>query len=156
MPDYFPQATSGQTGQGHEPNTLVVKGLVLFAVVLVAVGVVVEFSLGFVMNDFSREEKNLEALAPPLLSDKSATFPAPQLQQEPPVDLIKFKQTELDRLNGYGWVDQKAGIVHIPIDRAIEIVAKKGLPPIAAPAEKSATGSADAKGGPGASGAGKP
>ncbi len=29
-------------------------------------------------------------------------------------------------LNSYGWVDQQKGIVHIPIDRAIEIMAKEG------------------------------
>ena len=57
MADYLPQAsTTGQTGHGHEANTLVVKGLIVFAVVLVAVGVVVEFCLVYVMKDFSQEE----------------------------------------------------------------------------------------------------
>jgi hypothetical protein len=157
MPDFFPQAASGQPGQGHEPNTLVVKGIVLFAIGLVVVGIVVEYCLSFIMRDFTREEATLKALAPPLLSDKSATFPAPQLQPEPPVDLVKFKADELARLNGYGWVDQKAGIAHIPIDRALEIVAKKGLPSSNVPAEKSAAVAADAaKGGADAKDAGKP
>jgi hypothetical protein len=31
-------------------------------------------------------------------------------------------------LYGYGWVDQKAGIAHIPIQRAIDLVAQSGLP----------------------------
>ena len=31
-------------------------------------------------------------------------------------------------LTGYGWVDEKAGIAHIPIDEAIKIVAARGLP----------------------------
>lgn len=31
-------------------------------------------------------------------------------------------------LYGYGWVDQKAGIAHIPIQRAIDMVAQNGLP----------------------------
>jgi hypothetical protein len=31
-------------------------------------------------------------------------------------------------LYGYGWVDQKNGIAHIPIQDAIEILAQKGLP----------------------------
>jgi hypothetical protein len=157
MPDYFPQAPAGQTGQGHEANTLVVKGLVLFAVVLVAVGIVVEYCLVFVMKDFKSEEKALEALAPPLLKDTSATFPAPRLQAEPPADLVKFKEAELDRLNGYGWVDRKAGIAHIPIDRAIEIVTTKGLPPSGLPAESNGRVAPAAKErGPDAKGAGKP
>ena len=31
-------------------------------------------------------------------------------------------------LYSYGWVDKNAGIAHIPIQRAIDIVAQKGLP----------------------------
>jgi len=31
-------------------------------------------------------------------------------------------------LNGYGWVDQAHGIVRIPIDRAMDLVAQRGLP----------------------------
>ena len=42
-----------------------VKGLILFAVVLVGVGVVVEYGLGFVMKDFSQEEKGLKHSLPP-------------------------------------------------------------------------------------------
>ena len=77
MADYLPQAsTTGQTGHGHEANTLVVKGLIIFAVVLVAVGIVVEFCLVYVMKDFSQEEKVLQALAPPRFADDSGPFPA--------------------------------------------------------------------------------
>jgi hypothetical protein len=31
-------------------------------------------------------------------------------------------------LHSYGWVDQRAGVVRIPIDRAMELVAQRGLP----------------------------
>jgi DNA-binding GntR family transcriptional regulator len=31
-------------------------------------------------------------------------------------------------LHSYGWVDRDAGIVRIPIERAIEILAERGLP----------------------------
>ena len=41
-------------------------------------------------------------------------------------------QEELGQLNGYGWVDRKAGIAHIPIERAIDILATTGLPRVAA------------------------
>jgi hypothetical protein len=139
MADYLPQAsTAGQTGHGHEANTLVVKGLILFAVVLVAVGIFVEFCLVYVMKDFSREEKVLQALASPRFADDSGPVRGPRLQAEPPIDLAKLKEAELRRLNGYGWANREAGIAHIPIDRAIEIVASRGLPAMGGPAEKNA------------------
>jgi hypothetical protein len=139
MADYLPQAsTTGATGRGHEANTLVVKGLIIFAVVLVAVGILVEFCLVYVMKDFSQEEKALQALAPPVFANDSGPVPGPRLQATPTTDLAKLKQADLARLNGYGWVDREAGIAHIPIDRAIEFVASRGLPAPVGPAEKTA------------------
>jgi hypothetical protein len=32
------------------------------------------------------------------------------------------------RLNGYGWVDKEKGVVHVPIERAMEAVAGGALP----------------------------
>ena len=32
-----------------------------------------------------------------------------------------------ERLEGYGWVDEAAGIVHIPIDEAIRHLADQGV-----------------------------
>jgi len=144
--DYLPQATiSGETKQGHEGNTLVLKGLAGFAVALVGVGILVEYGLGFVMRDFSREEKGLEALAPPTFPDDSGPFPGPRLQAEPSTEFQKMRNEELGRLNGYGWVDRKSGIAHIPIDRAIEIVARSGLPSTVNAAASGAAASPEVK-----------
>jgi hypothetical protein len=138
MADYLPQAsTTGRNVHGHEANNLVVNGLIIFAVVLVAVVIFVELCLVYVMKDFSQEEKVLQALAPPRFADDSSPVPGPRLQATPPTDLVKLKEVELRRLNGYGWVDRAAGIAHIPIERAIDIVASKGLPAGGGPAEKS-------------------
>ena len=38
-----------------------------------------------------------------------------------------------DRLASYGWVDRNAGVVHIPIDRAMELVAQGVRPAPGAP-----------------------
>jgi hypothetical protein len=55
-------------------------------------------------------------------------MPAPKLQPDPVADLNKFRLSEEEKLNSYGWVDQKAGTVHIPIEKAIDVLAKQGLP----------------------------
>jgi hypothetical protein len=33
-----------------------------------------------------------------------------------------------DRLTGYHWVDQEAGLVQIPVERAMDLLAERGLP----------------------------
>jgi hypothetical protein len=35
------------------------------------------------------------------------------------------RQAQLEKLDTYGWVDQSAGVVHIPIDEAMRIVSER-------------------------------
>ena len=45
-----------------------------------------------------------------------------------PADSQAIREQGEERLHSYGWVDQGAGIVHIPIDRAIDLIVERGLP----------------------------
>jgi len=54
--------------------------------------------------------------------------PQPRLQEHPWEELQQLRARENKELATYGWQDQKAGIVRIPISRAIDMVAEKGLP----------------------------
>lgn len=56
------------------------------------------------------------------------SFPAPQLEVNERTELNDERLREEDTLSTYGWVDQKAGVVRIPIDRAMDLVAQHGLP----------------------------
>ena len=52
-------------------------------------------------------------------------------------------------LEGHGWVDREKGVVHIPVERAMDLIAARGLPasPQPTPAQGFASGaglSADA------------
>jgi hypothetical protein len=134
--DYRPQAQfTGETRTGHEANVLVVRTVVVFAVGLIAMVILSAGIVGLVMGGFSREAGGLRALAPPRFTDDSGLFPAPRLQVDPDVELVTVKHEELDRLSSYGWVDKKAGVAHIPIDRAIDILTKTGLPRVEAKAD---------------------
>jgi hypothetical protein len=39
-----------------------------------------------------------------------------------------FLMNQEDQLNSYGWVDEKADVAHIPIERAMELTVQRGLP----------------------------
>lgn len=54
--------------------------------------------------------------------------PAPRLETGNGQVLQELRVKEDTLLNNYTWIDQKAGVVRIPIDRAIELVAQRGLP----------------------------
>ena len=55
-------------------------------------------------------------------------FPAPQLETDERNQLNKIRLREEEALSTYDWVDKTAGTVRIPIDRAMELVAQRGLP----------------------------
>jgi hypothetical protein len=52
----------------------------------------------------------------------------PSLLVREPVNLQKFRDEEDHLLTSYGWVDQNAGVVRLPIDRAKELLLERGLP----------------------------
>jgi hypothetical protein len=54
--------------------------------------------------------------------------PAPTLETTPVQDLKAIRVAEEQILHSYGWVDQPKGVVRIPIDRAIDLLAQRGLP----------------------------
>jgi hypothetical protein len=64
---------------------------------------------------------------PRLAREREAT-PGTPLQVDAPNELRQMRAAEEAALDSYGWVDKDAGIVRIPVDRAMEILAKKGLP----------------------------
>lgn len=43
-------------------------------------------------------------------------------------DMAAYNKKIKDQTTAYGWVDQPGGIAHIPIKRAKELIAEKGLP----------------------------
>jgi len=54
--------------------------------------------------------------------------PLPQLQVHPVQDLVEFRTGQEKALDSYGWVDRGHGTVHIPIERAMDLLMERGLP----------------------------
>jgi hypothetical protein len=60
--------------------------------------------------------------------DARSKPPAPTLQEQPVTDLREMRAAEDQLLNSYGWIDQAHGVARVPIARAIDMLAQKGLP----------------------------
>ena len=117
-------------GIGHETTDVNVWAVGKFAIGLVIV-CVVSIALLFGLLKFfqSREETSVANTVEP-----TKLFPEPQLQKTPVADLKAIRAQEDKLLNGYAWVDQPKGVVRIPVERAIEVLAKRGLPSRGVPA----------------------
>lgn len=67
--------------------------------------------------------------APGLEAPARVTLPAqPRFEAVPGAAYGELHAREMEQLKSYGWVNQPAGVVHIPIDRAIELLVQRGLP----------------------------
>ena len=101
---------------------IAITGIALFAII-VATFVIVRF----VDTGLTDRLEERSAPANPL----AATYgekepPAPRLQSDPRGDLAALRARETAQLEGYGWIDKQAGRVHIPVDRAMALVAEDG------------------------------
>ena len=61
----------------------------------------------------------------PLAAGQTKEPPLPRLQTQPFKDVYQLKQEQLEKLSSYGWVDQGTGVVHIPIEDAMRILAER-------------------------------
>jgi hypothetical protein len=135
MPESWPQGGSGapqENEPGHEPDDVSPGGIAKTAGALAAILVMVYVALRIAMGEFaSIDSKNRSAETdriPP-------AFASPQLQVDPAGELAGLREEERKRMNSYDWVDRKADIARIPIDRAMDLVARSGLPKPAATPE---------------------
>jgi hypothetical protein len=50
----------------------------------------------------------------------------PRLQTQPFKDIYMLRQAENEKLQSYGWVDQSAGVVRVPVEDAMRILSERG------------------------------
>ena len=113
-------------GGGYEKRDTTARPIVLFGVGLLALVIVSLLLMGGLFSYYNVRETRLDQSASPL---GAATLPPePRLQVTPGQDLVGVRAIEDRKLEGYEWIDRDAGIVAIPVERAIDLVAERGLP----------------------------
>jgi hypothetical protein len=103
------------------PLSLLKSGVIL-AVILIVVFVSMRFAFGV----FTKMTPMGANAAP--FEDSRVLPPRPRLQVEPQKEIHAYCDGQAAILNSYSWVDANAGIVRIPIDRAMQLTLKQGLP----------------------------
>ena len=113
-----------------------IRGLrVFFAGAALLVGIwIVVVVLYPIFGFWAQHRASVGGHAPPMAPAANSLPPAPRLQVRPAVDLQHLRAYEDSQLHSYGWADRQKGIVTIPVDRAMQILASRGIPPQKAPA----------------------
>lgn len=111
----------------HEISTVQVKPILLFAVILaitaLATFATVKILLDYMNFNYTRTDTQLSPLANP-----DQLPPTPRLEVASGQYLKELRAREVTSLNGYYWVNKDLGVVGIPVERAIELLAQRGLP----------------------------
>jgi hypothetical protein len=123
---------------GFEREDLGSRPIFGFLISLVIVGILIYYLLWGMFRFLDTYNRQHERPVSPMVVPEEETrtagreqiqqFPEPRLEDNERTELNDFRYGEEERLNSYGWVDQNAGIVHIPITRAMELIAQQGLP----------------------------
>lgn len=144
-----------QSSAGAESSTLNVGPIVWFLVSL-AVSTAITFVLMTgLLGVFESRVRKQEGKPSPLANERERIAPEPRVQlapsrieqvegkegpdfqhDDPLVEMARIRREESEKLNGYSWVDEKNGVVRIPIDEAKKLLLKRGLPTRNKQAEK--------------------
>lgn len=113
----------------HETSDANVRGILAFAAVMVVAGVFILLLVALLFSFFSHREAQKVAPEFPLaITEENRLPPEPRLQVNPREDLRSLRAGEDATLDTYGWVDQQNGVVRIPIEEAMKLLAERGLP----------------------------
>ena len=120
-------------GVAAEPDRVSTKIVVGFAVLLtlVAGGVCALMAAIFWRFDKTAQKRDERIVAEAGLQRQAAEVPPlPRLQVYPVRHWKDFQTAERERLETYGWMDKSTGAVHIPIERAMDLIAERGIGPL--------------------------
>ncbi len=129
----------GHDEEEFEREDLGAKPIIIFLIALIIGCVVVAILLKGMYSFLDKRETQHQPAQSPLVQQATTDtrtvepgdvtkFPQPRLETHETVEIDTFRLQEAQTLHSYGWVDEQAGVVQIPIDRAMELLAQRGLP----------------------------
>jgi hypothetical protein len=141
MSDHTKHENTTEHG-GYERQDLQVSGILYFLLTIVVVVMICLFGMRGLFAFLDHREKALQPAVNPLLTNVPTdtrriadpdeylkkTFPDPCLETDERNQLNKESVREEGVLYSYGWADEKAGTVRIPIERAMDLIVQRGLP----------------------------
>jgi len=142
---------------GYEHEDLSPQGVFYFMGGVAVLGVVIYFILVGMYRFLDNDDRTHQPAANPMaattgvdpqtmnykqiLDQAQQTFPKPVLEHSEQTQYTEELKKENEVLGSYDWVDQKNGVVRIPIDKAMDLLAQRGLPVVSqADVDRSAGG----------------
>jgi hypothetical protein len=125
---------------GYERQDLQASSILYFLLTIVVASAICLIGLKGLFAYLDHREKAEQPPVNPLVTNvltdtrhispgyPQSAFPSPKLEEDERGQLNGIRIEEEKALYSYGWVDEKAGTVRIPIERAMELIVQRGLP----------------------------
>lgn len=129
MAEHTPQPIPEESLKlGYEVRDANIRGIFWLVTGLTVMVVLVFMVIGLLYNFLNASQAAQSAPPPPLLEEAQGLPPGALLQRNPAQDMQQMTTETQSVLHSYGWVDKEAGVIHIPIQRAMELTLERGLP----------------------------
>ena len=113
---------------GYETRDADASGVLKFLLVLGVALVIVSIVCYGLFRYYSSHAQNQAATESPFADQRQLPL-GPQLQVNPREDWLKFREEQQKSLDApLAWENQSAGTVRVPIEEAMDLLVKKGLP----------------------------
>jgi hypothetical protein len=131
---------------GYERSDIGSAGVLYFLLGIFVAGLFIFFLVDGIYSYLDKRSQAEQAPVNPLVTNAPAdtrhiskdypqdTFPNPKLEEDERGQLNGIRLKEEQTLSTYDYIDKNAGTVRIPIDRAMDLIAQRGLPVRVAPA----------------------
>jgi len=125
---------------GYERQDIGAAGVLYFLLGLAVAGFLVYFIVDGLYHFLDKRSEAEQAPVNPLVTNApqdtrripkdypQSAFPNPKLEEDERGQLNGIRLKEEQTLSTYDYIDKNAGTVRIPIDRAMDLIAQRGLP----------------------------
>ena len=115
-------------GIHHETSDVHVRPLAWLGVGLAMLILISMVAVKGIFVFLDRQQAQNDVAPLPMMTQRPQQPPEPRLQTTPVPNRKLIVEQESKQLNTYGWVDSKSGVVRIPVDQAMKLLAERGLP----------------------------
>lgn len=121
------------SGPDFADRDIALGKIVTFGFYIAIFTVVTFVGMRLLYKSFDREAKRADAAVSAFVRESRPVPPEPRLLVNEPISWSQELARQNELVSRYAWVDQNAGVVRIPVSRAIDVLVERGLPAREAP-----------------------
>ncbi len=123
-----PEPAAADLAAGHEISDVSIGGLIKFLAGLVVSLIIVVLAVAWLFDLLADRAAEADPPKSRLAKLRDTVPPAPRLQESPAFEMRMMRDEQAAALGQTRWIDQQTKVVQVPVERAMQLIAERGLP----------------------------